>query len=64
MTDKQYMRARKIREDLDNLEWVKRELKKAIHISINLKAVEMLREPFIKAVEQEIDRLNVEYESL
>lgn len=64
MTDKQYERAQKIRADISELEFLRKETKKAIHISINLSSLEMLRKPFEKMVGEEIDKLKAEYESL
>jgi hypothetical protein len=64
MTDKQYERAKIIRENIHNLECLQKEVKKNVHVSITLTAIEVLREPLAKLIDEIIDELKTEYESL
>ena len=64
MTDKAFERANQIKDDLFRLGLIKIELKKNVHISINLSAIESIRKPFIDAVDKVIAELKQEYENL
>lgn len=64
MTDKQYTIATKIREDISQLEFLKKEIPKSIRISIDLTKLELLREPLAKTIDEEIGKLKAEYEKL
>lgn len=64
MTDKQYTTATKIREAISQLEFLKKEIPKSIRISIDLTKLEVLREPLVKTIDEEIGKLKAEYEKL
>lgn len=64
MTDKAFKRANQIKEEMSRLDAIKRELKKCVHICINVTLVECIRNPFIEAVDGEITKLREEYERL
>ena len=64
MTDKVFERATQIKNELFKLELLKKELKKCIHLNIDVSRLEIIRKPFIDAVDDVVAKLEQEYENL
>lgn len=64
MNDKTFERASQIKDELYDLKSLKRNLEKSIHLSFDLNRIEVIRKPFIDAVERTITQLEEEYEDL
>ena len=64
MTDKAFERATQIKNELFKLELLKKQIKKCIHLSIDVSRLEIIRKPFIDAVDDVVAQLEQEYENL
>ena len=64
MTDKVFERATQIKDELFKLELLKKELKKCVHLSVDVSRLESIRKPFIDAIDSVTAKLKQEYESL
>lgn len=64
MTDKVFERATQIKDELFKLELLKKELKKCIHLNVDISRLEIIRKPFIDAVDNVAAQLKREYENL
>ena len=59
-----FERATQIKDELFKLELLKKELKKCIHLNIDVSRLEIIRKPFIDAVDDVVAQLEQEYENL
>ena len=64
LTDKTFERATQIKDELFKLELLKKELKKCIHLSVDVSRLEIIRKPFMDAVDSVVAQLKEEYENL
>lgn len=64
LTDKTFERATQIKDELFKLELLKKELKKCIHLSVDISRLPIIRKPFIDAVDNVANQLKQEYENL